>query len=169
MKTCQKCNSDIPTYIYVNDVRRNLCKRKYCLSCSPFGGKNRKKLNGESRKDQREHKCECGETNPDKFYGNKRSICGKCHNQYTIKVGQEKRKKGIDLLGGKCLLCGYSKYCGSLDFHHVSPEVKDDKFDQMRGWSWSRIQKELENCVLLCRNCHGEVHAGVSKIPAEIP
>ena len=35
------------------------------------------------------HKCACGEIDPNKFYGRKRKVCGKCHNQYTIKVGKQ--------------------------------------------------------------------------------
>jgi predicted HNH restriction endonuclease len=34
----------------------------------------------------------------------------------------------------------------------------------MRGWSWEHITKELEKCVLLCKNCHAAVHAGLLKI-----
>jgi hypothetical protein len=27
--------------------------------------------------------------------------------------------------GGKCQCCGYNKYIGALEFHHVDPEQKD--------------------------------------------
>jgi hypothetical protein len=113
---------------------------------------------------QKPFKCKCGESDPNKFYGNKKRTCAKCHNKWTLEAGQKKRKKAIEYLGGKCILCGYDKYYGSIDLHHLDPSNKDKKFDQLRGWSWERIKKEIENCVPLCRNCHGEVHAGITDI-----
>jgi len=100
----------------------------------------------------------CGETDESKFYGHKRTICGKCHCQYTLKKGQEKRIFAIEMLGGKCINCGFDKWTCSLDFHHVDPKIKDKKFDSMRSWSKERIEKEIKNCVLLCANCHRAVH-----------
>lgn len=47
-------------------------------------------------------KCQCGEADPKKLYGNKRYICGKCHNKYVIEKGRDNKKKMVDLLGGKC-------------------------------------------------------------------
>ena len=106
----------------------------------------------------------CGETDPNSFYGNKRSFCGNCHNQYTIKAGQEKKRKAREYLGGVCVHCGFYKYQSALDIHHLDPSVKDTRFHQMRGWSWERIERELQDCVLLCKNCHGAYHAGELKI-----
>jgi hypothetical protein len=109
------------------------------------------------------YKCKCGEEDPGKFYGHKRSICGKCHNEYTLRKGQEKRSKARALLGGKCTLCNFSKFKASLDIHHLDPKTKDPNFNTMRSWSWKRIEKELEQCILLCRNCHAAVHSGELK------
>jgi transposase-like protein len=37
------------------------------------------------------HKCGmCSETNPEKFYGHKKSVCAKCHNKYTLELGQKR-------------------------------------------------------------------------------
>ena len=106
------------------------------------------------------YKCNCGETNPDNFYGNKKSICSKCHNQYTIKKGQEKRNTAIDYLGGKCVICGFSKWKCSLHIHHLDKKKKDPNFKSMRGWSWTKIKKEIKGCVILCGICHPAVHQG---------
>ncbi len=104
------------------------------------------------------YRCKCGETDRTKFYGHKRSICGKCHGQYTIKKGQEKRSKALEFLGGRCKRCGYDEFGCSLDVHHLDPSKKDPNFGSMRGWGWKRIEKEIKNCILLCKNCHGAVH-----------
>ena len=105
-------------------------------------------------------KCShCGETNPDKFYGHKRHVCAACHNRYTIAKGQEKKRMAVEYLGGKCSTCGYEKCLEALDFHHTDFKTKDTQFSQKRGWAWERLRKELDKCVLLCRNCHAEHHA----------
>jgi 5-methylcytosine-specific restriction endonuclease McrA len=77
-----------------------------------------------------------------------------------LNLGNEKRKYAIDQLGGKCSVCGYSKYIGAIDIHHIDPSKKDDKFCGLRGWSKERILKEIQNCVALCKNCHAEAHNG---------
>jgi hypothetical protein len=68
--------------------------------------------------------------------------------------------------GGKCILCGYKKCQRALSFHHVNPKEKE--FDlSSRGLtrSWERIKKEIDKCVLLCANCHMEIHDGITQLP----
>lgn len=60
----------------------------------------------------------------------------------------------IKLKGGKCIFCGYDKYNGALDFHHIDGITR----------SWKRVEKELEKCVLVCANCHREIHAGMLQL-----
>lgn len=160
MPICNKCKKEFKNYVKINEISRNLCKRKYCLDCSPFGMHNTSKIIDGKEK----YHCKCGEIKPENFYGHKKKICSKCHNEYTKGIGQEKRKKAILLMGGKCSICGYDKYYGCIDIHHIDPEQKDDKFKSLRGWSWNRILEEIKNCIPLCRNCHGEVHNGIKNI-----
>jgi hypothetical protein len=105
-------------------------------------------------------RCACGETDPSKFYGHKKQICGPCHSAYVLKQGQLKRDRIVQFLGGQCKACGYKKRQCALDVHHLDPSRKDPSFGSSRGWTWARIEKELQNCVLLCKNCHAEHHAG---------
>lgn len=104
--------------------------------------------------------CSCGETDPSKFYGKKTKACARCHNADVLLRGQDKRKRAIAVMGGKCMDCGYDRYYGALDFHHRDPADKDPSFANLRGWSWERIEKEIAKCDLVCRNCHAERHAG---------
>ncbi len=108
--------------------------------------------------------CQCGESDPAKFYGHKRAMCGSCHNAYNIKQGQGKRLRAVQELGGHCQACGFSLYMCSLDFHHKNPAAKDPNFRSMRGWSWKRILVELEKCTLLCKNCHAAIHNGLLQV-----
>jgi hypothetical protein len=103
---------------------------------------------------------QCGETQREKFYGNKKKTCGRCHNAYNLKLGQQKRLRAIQELGGCCQVCGFSEYSCSLDIHHLDPTSKAPNFHALRGWSWERIVSELKKCVLLCKNCHSAIHAG---------
>jgi hypothetical protein len=111
------------------------------------------------------YKCKCGQTNPEKFYGHKKSICADCHNEYTMNLGKNKKQSARKYLGGCCKICGFDKYPCSLDIHHLNPAVKDNNFKSMRGWSWERILQEIKTCVLLCKNCHTAVHSGLVEIP----
>lgn len=110
-------------------------------------------------------KCACGEADPSKFYGNKFWVCSKCWNLRSVQRSQEKVAWARKKLGGKCIICGFDKYSCSLDFHHLNPAEKDVAFRTMRFWSLDRIEKEIEKCVLLCKNCHAAHHAG--EIPIE--
>ena len=111
------------------------------------------------------YRCgQCGETNPAKFYGNKRTMCGSCHNAYNTKQGQDKRLRAIMELGGKCQACGFDRYPCSLDLHHRDSRTKAPNFRSIRGWSWERILAELQKCVLLCKNCHAALHAGLLQL-----
>jgi len=44
MPICKKCNTIFPFLIKINGQMKNLGKRKYCLTCSPFGKHNTKTL-----------------------------------------------------------------------------------------------------------------------------
>lgn len=74
----------------------------------------------------------------------------------------QKRKKidAVNLFGGCCQKCGYDKCVEALEFHHLDKNEKEEKpsYIIMR-WSWERVKEELEKCILLCSNCHKEVHA----------
>ena len=61
-----------------------------------------------------------------------------------------------------CQVCGYKRNVSSLVIHHKEERLKTAKLSKM-VWSrapWSVIDKELENGLVLCENCHTEHHAG---------
>ena len=74
----------------------------------------------------------------------------------------------INLKGSKCQLCGYDRCPEALEFHHLDEAEKDFGISD-KGYtrSWSRMKKEIEKCLLLCANCHREVHSGL-QLPREI-
>lgn len=70
------------------------------------------------------------------------------------------QKKAVEYLGNKCILCGYDKCLSALDFHHPDPQGKIFSISKAMT-SWKRILPELNKCILLCANCHREVHEGL--------
>jgi 5-methylcytosine-specific restriction endonuclease McrA len=92
---------------------------------------------------------------------------------YLRKAVSERRKRLREMAreykGGKCALCGYDKSPRALVFHHIDPSQKDFGLSS-RGLtrSWDAIKKEIDKCVLLCANCHAEVHDGITQLPREI-
>lgn len=75
-------------------------------------------------------------------------------------VMRAQRRKKIDVVkhfGGKCCVCGYDRCINALEFHHVENKQESPSYVIMR-WSWERAKKELEKCVLVCSNCHREIH-----------
>ncbi len=47
-----------------------------------------------------------------------------------------------------------------LDFHHPNPAEKSESVNKMvpQGYGWEAIKKEIGKCVLLCANCHRQLH-----------
>jgi hypothetical protein len=91
-----------------------------------------------------------------------------------LKNAVAKRRKRIKEMaiaykGGRCCICGYSKCNSAFDFHHL--DEKNKQFGlSVRGLtrSWARTKQELDKCVLVCANCHREVHEGITQLPKEI-
>ena len=85
-------------------------------------------------------------------------LCKPC----LLKSNAERRRlvkqKAVDYLGGKCSKCGYNKCVGALDFHHLNPLEKDPSYSLFKTIFNDRLKKELDKCILLCSNCHRELH-----------
>lgn len=92
--------------------------------------------------------------------------CKKCNFLYERDIFMEKIAKAV---GGKenlrCILCGYDKYFGALEFHHKVPSEKEKPLSNMKNYSYKRIKEEADKCVILCGCCHPEVHAGLRTLP----
>jgi len=86
-----------------------------------------------------------------------------------IKAVAKRRKKirqmAIAYLDGKCSICGYNRCLAALDFHHKDESSKEFGLSQ-NGMtrSWEKTKKEVEKCILLCANCHREVHAKIMQL-----
>jgi hypothetical protein len=72
----------------------------------------------------------------------------------------------VEEAGGACVICGYDRFPGALQFHHLDPATKSFALG-LRGVTRSleRVRAEARKCVLLCANCHAEVEGGVAELP----
>ncbi|TSC52084.1 MAG: HNH endonuclease [Parcubacteria group bacterium LiPW_41] len=93
--------------------------------------------------------------------------------EYIKQAVTKRRRKLKEMLveykGGKCVVCKYKKTSWALDLHHIDP-IKKDFNMSVRGLtrSWERLKQEADKCVLLCANCHREIHAGITQLPKAI-
>ena len=88
--------------------------------------------------------------------------CKRCSNTQTVERQKRFKQKCIDYKDGKCVGCGYNKCNNALDFHHLSQDKKEFSIAHARLTSFNeKIKKELDKCILVCSNCHREIHAGV--------
>jgi hypothetical protein len=55
-----------------------------------------------------------------------------------------------------------------LTFHHVDPSKKRFNFAGAHSRSWESQVKEAQKCIVLCANCHREVHSGFRALPPEL-
>lgn len=109
----------------------------------------------------KQHLCKgCGETDPQNFYGDRKEKCKRCFIADDVQIGVEKKIWAVELMGGCCVVCKYDKYYGALHFHHIDREGKED-WASLRNWGWERIEAELQKCILVCGNCHAEIHGGI--------
>lgn len=84
--------------------------------------------------------------------------------QYTAQKERWKRikVKAIVFKGSKCSCCG-TQYDGTnaciFDFHHLDPSSKLYDWSKLRLRTWGDIESELQKCILLCSNCHRQLHS----------
>lgn len=94
--------------------------------------------------------------------GKFQSYCKKCNHANVLERQRKFKLKCIEYLGGKCQRCGYNKYIGALEFHHLDPKQKDFEVSKLKLTSWNKnsaiILNELDKCELVCSNCHREIH-----------
>lgn len=68
------------------------------------------------------------------------------------------KKMLVERAGGKCVRCGYNKCIRALEFHHQNPNEKDFGISKCLTMSMSDLKAEADKCILLCSNCHAEIH-----------
>ena len=75
-----------------------------------------------------------------------------CNSRRTLK------EKLVEYKGGKCEICGYDKCITALEFHHIDPNKKEFGIGCNNVLSFEKCKKEVDKCMLVCANCHRELH-----------
>lgn len=98
------------------------------------------------------------------------SYCKECLYKDTLKRRRDFKQQCIDYKGNKCSICGYNKCMAALDFHHIDPTQKDFNISKARVCSPNdKIKLELDKCLLICSNCHRELHFNETDVIDYVP
>ena len=88
----------------------------------------------------------------------------KVSNTEAVESWRKRKKKAlVEYKGGKCQCCGYSKCIEALEFHHLDPNIKSFTISG-KSKSFNSLKSEVDKCILVCSNCHKEIHAGLINI-----
>ena len=122
----------------------SVCKIKKELACFAF---DKTKKSG--------YNCRCKDC--PKIKSNLHYI----NNKENYMTRQEKKRQEntfkLDSLKKYCLMCGdMRKYV--LEFHHKEIKDKEYTIAAITNYPWLTIEKEVQKCIVLCANCHKELH-----------
>lgn len=84
-----------------------------------------------------------------------------------LKFRHQRKQDLVEVLGGKCQLCGFNSFLAALEFHHEKPEEKLFELSSSTNNNKNIIEclEESKKCFLVCANCHRGIHAGILQNP----
>tara|TARA_R110000868_G_scaffold307171_1_gene568627 strand:- start:11 stop:946 length:936 start_codon:yes stop_codon:yes gene_type:complete len=86
-------------------------------------------------------------------------LCKSCNSKRAVNLAKNGKKRCVDYMGGCCSICEYEKCTRALEFHHTDPNKKSKDYNKkFKFWNFDKQKKELESCILVCSNCHREIH-----------
>lgn len=80
----------------------------------------------------------------------------------TSNYRRRRKENLIKVCGAKCNICGYDKVQGALEFHHIQPDKKE--YGIAENGTCHDLEADLaeaNKCILVCANCHREIHSGL--------
>lgn len=148
--------------------------KKYCSTeCSNASRRERYAESKASKKtielgpDNRKNNCPekacliCGKIfKPKTSTANQRTCCYECMPEGKQLTRTDFLAKIKEHQGGKCIRCGYNTCIKALEFHHLDPSKKDFTISNDHFRLRDTVE-EVKKCVLLCANCHRELHANL--------
>ena len=101
-------------------------------------------------------------------------VCANCHRtrhaledarlecSALVEVRRNTKMRAVRMFGATCVGCTREFAAPVIEFHHKVPETKGFGLAaEGLNRPWPSVAAELAKCVMLCANCHREVHAGV--------
>jgi len=145
VKICESCGERFAAKTVVDGQVRSLYRRRFCLTCSPFGAHNTSNAPAaiQSPSELKEHRRR------------KRNA-----KTYRSQKRRRQRRKAelVTAAGGRCVDCGYAVCLAALEFHHRDASTKEFGVGNFGG-SLERLLAEAGKCDLLCASCHRVRHA----------
>ncbi len=91
--------------------------------------------------------------------------CQRCRSEQIARHRRRLKEMLVAEAGGSCRLCGYDRFLGALEFHHVDPAAKRLGISA-NGLTPSvdAVRQEATKCVPLCSNCNAEVEGGIREL-----
>jgi len=141
-----------PLTEFYKDKNRSDGLQYYCKECCSIMGKSYRERNVDmlrrrSRDYNQKHKEQSA----------KRVALWRKRHMTEIRLKQKQILHGLKING--CAICGYDECDAALEFHHTVPE--DKKFyltARSIEHSENLVAEEINKCILLCANCHREIH-----------
>ncbi len=107
-------------------------------------------------------------------------VCASCHRirhspsetetvvDPVVRHRRKRKTRAVLYMGQTCEGCGRDGPATLFEFHHRNARAKDFGLSESGiPHSWEKTVAELAKCVMLCANCHREVHAGVRQLEDE--
>lgn len=87
--------------------------------------------------------------------------CKECRKEAVLDKRRRNKIALVEYKGGKCEICGYHKCIDALEFHHINKDEKSFGIGNGDTRSLEKLKKEADKCILVCSNCHKEIHAQI--------
>lgn len=95
--------------------------------------------------------------------------CTQCRQERVARRRRALEEILVAEAGGACCMCGYARFLGALQFHHVDPSEKRLEISR-NGITLALpvLREEARKCVLVCSNCHAELEGGHVRLPDKV-
>lgn len=87
--------------------------------------------------------------------------CKKCNYEKLDNARRKYKRLLVEYKGGKCEKCGKVYRDEVFDFHHKNPNEKEFGISTFKVLNIDKLKNEADKCILVCANCHREIHAQI--------
>lgn len=168
IKVCEFCNKKFKLIIKDNqDKNRKYCSR-LCRENAFHHNNPHKRANYQHKSllKKKRYCKKCNKIIPDELRKNSwTKYCSvDCGKNAKLELSRKIRINAQTLFEEfkeniGCKFCKYSKFGGSLSYHHIDPKTKDSRITSKDFYYKTKIWvDEVPKCILVCDNCHHELH-----------
>lgn len=159
-KVCEACGAPFAKRQVIGDRLRFLYRRRFCLNCSPFGTHNTSK-----RPPGIDQPEELREFRRRRKHRRRHAELDASGGHATVEHRRRRKLRAIEYMGRTCQACARDGVPAIFEFHHRDAAEKSFGISHTGiPHKWETVIAELAKCVMLCANCHREVHAGVREL-----